>query len=220
MPQKIIPKMRPCVNAAFEQGAQDKDHLSKMRHALVFELNRLGFEKPKIKMALLEWNKKSFKVLSPGDANRQLCDYVDWFFKKECKLSCNALKDYCVLPNGGCAFTLHAFDEEITLPFSILEAALFLDKNYQRDSYLMRALINILFKIQKDNNAKTIIYAGIRSIRDRVLEKTRKNLDLMCILRDINKLEEAGFIRITRGKSGTFGTRHANGYSFLPWKPP
>jgi hypothetical protein len=220
MYEKILKKMRPCVAAAFKDGAQDKDHLKKMTYAIIFELNRLGIGKVEIKMALLDWNKKSIIALSPGDANRQLCDFVDWFFKKECKLGCKALKDYCLFPNGGCAFQLQAYVGDINLPFSLSEAMIFLEKEYRPHGYLMGLLLKSLSKIQQEKNAKNIIYVGLRTLKAQLVEDDRHILDLMTISRSLNLLEDAGFFKISRGQPGTFGTRHANGYTFLPWRPP
>jgi hypothetical protein len=220
MTEKISDQMRPCVKSAFDDGAQDKDHLNKMRHAIIFELNRLGIEKSEIKMELLEWNKKSYQVLSPGDATRQLCDYVNWFFKHECKLSCKGLEDYCLFPNGWCAFRPQSDSGEITLPFSLSEAMIFLEKEYRPHGYLMGSLLKTLSKIRVEKSAKSIIYVGVRTIQARLLEDDRHDIDLMGIMRALNKLEEAGFIKITHGQAGTFGKRPANGYSFQPWAPP
>lgn len=220
MLKKISDKMRPCVKRAFISGAKDKDHLKKMTFAIIFELNRLGIEKQEIKMALLEWNKKSYQILSEGDAKRQLCDFVDWFFKRECKLGCKALEDYCIFPDGGCAFKPRLYDGEIALPFSLPEAMIFLEKEYRPYGYLMGLLLKCLSKIQKEKNAKSIIYVGVRTLQARLIEDDRQNLDPMSLLRALNKLEAAGLIRIKHGQPGTFGTRYANGYTFLPWKPP
>ena len=58
MTKKISDRMRPCVKSAFDEGAQDKDHLNKMRHAIIFELNRLGIEKSEIKNEALGMEQK------------------------------------------------------------------------------------------------------------------------------------------------------------------
>jgi hypothetical protein len=108
----------------------------------------------------------------------------------------------------------------MTLPFSLSEAMIFLEKEYRPHGYLMGLLLKSLSKIQIEKNAKNIIYVGIRTLQARLLEDDRRNLDPMSLLRALNKLEAAGLIRIMHGQSGTFGTRHANGYTFLPWKPP
>gem|GEM_PF-1679770 len=218
--EKIADQIRPCVKFALEKGARDRDHLKKMTFAIIYELNRLHVENPEIKMALLEWNDKNYRVLSAGDAQRQLCAYVDWFFKHECKLSCKALEDYCLLPDGGCLFKPASYNGEITLPFSLLEAISFLEKEYHPHGYLMGLLLRILFAIQKEKNAKNIIYVGLREIQARILSEYGHRLEPMQILRALNKLEEAGLIRITHGQPGTSGTRQANGYIFLPWTPP
>ena len=220
MQNEVLKKMRPCVAVVFENGAQDRNEFEKMRFAIVFELRRLDVEMAKIKMALLEWNTKNNRVLSTGDAQRQLCDFVNWFFKHDCKIGCKGLKDYCRFLNGGCVFKPAVNTEEIKLPFSLVDAMVFLEKEYRRDGYLMGKLILILFKIQKDKNAPNILYVGIREIRARLNNDERLDLDEMTLLRALNKLEEAGILKITHGKSGTFGRRTANGYSFMSWEPP
>lgn len=207
------------MKAAFEEGAQDKDHLSKFRHAIIFELNRLGIEKSEIKIKLLEWNKKSYQVLSTGDARRKLCDYVDWFFKHECKLSCKGLEDYCVFQNGGCCFKRRPYQENIELPFSISEANNFLMTECKPHGYLMDCLIKILFEIQQEKGVRDIVFVGLRTLKARLSDEYRRNLDPKDILRTLSRLEENGFIRITHGKRGTFSNR-ANGYAFLPWTRP
>jgi DNA-binding transcriptional regulator YhcF (GntR family) len=216
-----IDRMRPCVKAAFEKGAQNKSHLTKMTHAIIFELKRLGIEKAEIKRALLEWNQKNFQILTEGDARRRLCDYADWLFsQKDCKLGCKALGDYCIYPNSFCWFRPQIEEGEAALPFSLSDAMDFLEKEYQPHGYLMGLLLKSLSKIQVEKNAKSIIYVGVRTIQARLLEEDHHDIDLMGIVRALNKLEEAGFIRITHGQSGTFGMRPANGYSFQPWAPP
>jgi hypothetical protein len=80
-----------------------------------------------IKMMLLEWNKKNYRVLSSGEAQRQLCDYVDWVFKGECKTGCRALKDYCVGINGICKFSRIPSNGGIELPFSLKDALLYIE---------------------------------------------------------------------------------------------
>lgn len=216
MPEKMTDKMRPCVKAALEDGAQNKDHLKKMTFAIIFELNRLNIEKSEIKMVLMEWNQKNYRKLTEGEAKRQLCDFVEWFFKHECKMSCNALNDYCLFPNGGCRFKPIPYQENIELPFSMLDAESFLMSERMPHGYLMACLLKILFKIQREKNARAIIYIGLRTLRARVLDEFRHDLDPKDILRALNKLEEEGFIRITHGERGTFSKR-ANGYTFQPW---
>lgn len=226
---KSLPKhMRPCVKAAFEKGVKadspsdrlNKEHLKKMTFAIIYELDRLEVEKAEIKTFLLDWNTRNYRILSPGDAQRQLCDFVDWYFKRECKLSCKALEDYCLFPNGGCAFKSTPYQGEIKLPFSLVDAITFLEKEYRPHGYLMGLLLRTLFSIQKEKNVKNILFIGLRTLRARLNNDFRHCLDLMTILRALNKLEEAGLIRITHGQSGTFGTRHANGYTFISWTRP
>jgi len=219
--EKNSDKIRPCVFAALKSGAQDRDHLKKMTHAIIYEFDRLQMGKADIKMILLDWNLKSYRVLSAGDAKRQLCGYVDWFFKlKDRKLSCKALEVCCVYPNGGCAFKPAQCREGFSLPFSLLDAMAYLEKEYRPHGYLMGLLLKVLFAVQKDKNSKNIIFVGVRELRARLNHDEGHNLDIMTILRALNMLEEVGIIKITHGKSGTFGTRQANGYTFLEWTPP
>lgn len=213
----LLDKMRPCVKASLNDGARDKSEFAKMRFAIIFELNRLHLEKAEIKMALLEWDKKSFQALTPGDATRKLSDFVNWFFKHECKMSCKTLVDYCLFPDGGCTFGTTPFAGNISLPFTISEAIAFLDREYQPHGYIMGLMLKILFKVQQQKNARAIVFVGLRTLQAMLNNEYRHNLDLMTISRALNMLEEAKFISIKRGQSGTFGTRHANGYTFLPW---
>ncbi len=218
MPENQLGRMRPCVRLAFEKGAQDKDHFRKMRHAIIYELNRLKVEKCEIKQALMEWNHKNYRKFTEGEAKRQLCDYVEWFFKNECNLSCKALNDYCLHPDAGCSFKRVAYQENIELPFSIIEAESFLLRECEPHGYLMSCLLKILSKIQKEN-ARKIIYIGLRTLQARLLDEYRARLDPKDILRALNKLEAEGLLRITHGERGTF-SKHANGYTFLPWVLP
>jgi len=217
---KMMEQMRPCVKNAFMHGTEDKDHFSKMRHAIIFELHRLGTDKAEIKNALLEWNQRNFNFLAPAESQRQLCDYVDWFFKKEGRCSCHSLEEYCLYPKGGCKHKPRKILGEITLPFSKIEARSYLEKKYPRDAHVMTILLNILFKIQLEKNAAQVLFVGLRTISARLLNDYRHRLDLISISRLLYKLQDAGFLSIQRGERGTNGTRRANAYTFLPWKPP
>jgi hypothetical protein len=216
----FVKLMRPCVARVFEKGARDRNEFEKMRHAIIYELRLLEVDVPQIKLELLDWNMRNTRKLSTGDAQRQLCDYVDWFFKNDCKMSCRYLSDYCGLPEGTCMFSKPVNVGEIVLPFDMIEAMNYLVKEYRPHGYAMGLLIRVLFKIQREKNAPKILYVGVREIRARLNSDERLNLDEMSILRLLNRLEEAGILKITHGKSGTFGKRTANEYTFLPWTRP
>jgi hypothetical protein len=212
--------MRPCVAEAYRNGAQDRLNFEKMRFAIIYELKRLETEKKEIKIFLLEWNKKNYQVLATGEAQRQLCDFVEWFFKHDCKLSCKVLEDYCLFPTGGCGFKPVPYSGEIRLPFSEMDAVNYLLKEYRPHGYLMGVIVRVLFKIQLEKCARHEVFVGLRTLEARINEEYRFHIDLMTILRALNELETAKLIRITHGKPGTFGKRTANGYTFLPWSPP
>lgn len=212
--------MRPCVAEAYQKGAQDRQHFEKMRFAIIYELKRLAIEKPDIKIFLLEWNAKNYQALATSEAQRQLCDFVDWFFKRDCKLSCKALVDYCLFPSGGCGFKPVPYSGEIQLPFSELDVVAFLEREFRPNGYLMGVIVRVLFKIKIEKCAKKEVFVGLRTLQARINDEFRFQSDLMAILRALNELEKLRLIRITHGKPGTFGKRTANGYAFLPWSPP
>lgn len=218
--EKLLNKMRPCIAAAVKKGAQDRQHFEKMRFAIISELKRLDIDKPDIKIFLLEWNKKNYQVFASGEAQRQLCDFVDWFFKRDCKLSCKALEDYCLFPNSGCGFKPVPYSGEIRLPFSELDVVTYLEREMRPNGYLMGIVVRVLFKIQIEKCAKNEVFIGLRTLQARINGEYRFHSDLMAILRALNELERIKLIRITHGKPGTFGKRTANGYAFLPWAPP
>lgn len=212
-----LSKMRPCVAGALINGSSDEDHFRKMRQAIIYELNRITIDRAEIKSVLMDWNQRNHKRFTEGDARRKLCDYVDWFFKHDCKMSCKALTEYCLF--GGCGFQETSYQGEIELPFSLQDADSYLMTECMPHGYLMACLIKILYAIQKEKNARKIIFVGLRTLQSRVLEEFHHNLDLMSILRALNMLEEKELIRMTHGKRGTF-TACANGYTFLPWVRP
>src|SRR4030042_945646 len=105
-------KMRPCIRKCLQEGLLEKipsklyeEVRKKMTFAIIYEMNRLGAEPGLIKQSLLNWNDRCINALTVNRAKRQLCDFVDWFLKKNCRMSCKTLFDYCLYPSGvGCQF--------------------------------------------------------------------------------------------------------------------
>jgi hypothetical protein len=210
--------MRPCVKDALDNGVEDEQSFSKMRHAIIFELKRIGFEKPAIKRELMEWNKKCRPRLSEGDAKRQLCGYVDWFYKKECKLSCKGLQDYCTRVDT-CVFMRTQKNNSYELPFSVADARLFLEHNYAPEGHLMGLILQTMIRMKVKKKAQNILFVGLREIRDSLLDKENCNSNEMTISRYLYKLEKIGFFKITKGKRGSF-SRKSNAYEFNSWELP
>lgn len=217
--QTILESIRPCVAYVLCNGAKDYEHFKKMRHAIVCELKRLNMERGKIKMTLLEWNDLNYNKLTPSEAQRQLCDYVDWVFKREVKIGCKALGEYCRFGGAGCSFKRKSFQDGESISFSMTDALVFLERECKPKGYTMGMVLQTLIAIKREKNVGTV-FAGVRHIQEMINNTTRHCLDLMTILRALNELERTGFIAIKRGKSGTFGNRHANEYTILQWKPP
>jgi hypothetical protein len=98
--------MRACTKWAFEHGVEGSprdQEWQKMRHAIIFECKRIGIDRAETKQMILAWNSRNLSPLSPSDANRQLCGFVDRLYKENnAKLSCKALQDYCVSDDSFC----------------------------------------------------------------------------------------------------------------------
>lgn len=212
--------MRECVRDAFEKGVTDEETFRKMRHAIICEMKLLGINKAKIKMALIEWNKKNKPKLSPNETKRQLNDYVDWSFKKDTKISCKALKDYCIDKGRFCEYRKKTKRESQQIPFDFLEAVTFLENRYGAEGFELVKILRTIIKIKKFKDAKWVLFVGLREIQAQLMDTERWNVDLMTISRRLYKLETIGFIKITRGEKGSFGNKKANAYEFISWSVP
>lgn len=211
-------KMRPCVRNALEEGAKNIFQFEKMRFAIIYELKRLGFKKENIKQILFDWNQRCYKVLTTGEAKRQLCEYVDWFYKKECKLSCKGLTSYCIHKDGECEFK-KANKKNEKLPFPLNATINKIEHKYQPHGYLMGKIIRILESARQERGGWDKVYIGMRTIKAKLLDIENIAIDIMTISRELYRMQEVGILKIEKGKPGTFGTRHANGYKFLKWSP-
>ena len=162
-----IEGLRQCVSLALKNGTHGNAAFKKMRHAIIFELNRIGIEKEKIKDMLLDWNKRNEKPLSLGDARRQLHDYTDWFLGTNCKLSCKALEDYCT-GKTTCKFYIQKTDNfqkeyQDNAPFNHAELQKYLEEKYPGEAYELLTIIQALRRFQSDKQVTTI-YIGFRGI--------------------------------------------------------
>jgi hypothetical protein len=221
--KKIIENMRDCVKEGFRKGCERGAEFIKMRHAIILELHRLGYDYPEIKDVLLEWNKKCEKPLSPSKQKIHLQGYVDWVAKNQCKIGCNALRDYCP-GEEKCQFYLKTThkNRELSkeLPFDMQELDKFLTERFKAAGYVMMLIVKTLRKYQCENATGIIIIIGLRKISSAIRDQYNHSFGAMDILRKIKLLIEAGVLeQVVKGKRGNFSNL-ANGYKFLPWKHP
>lgn len=221
--KKSFEQMRDCVKKALSEGCDSGHQFRKMRYAIIVELLQLGYEPSEIKDLLSDWNKKCEKPLGVAEERDQLHGFVDWVVDHNCKVGCKALEDYCI-GKETCQFhfkiTAKNRQETKDLPFDRQELRSFLDKRFKADGYLINLIVSALRCIQVENSTGEVILIGLRKISSVIRDKYGHYIDIMTILRKIHLLVEEGVLQlVTKGKSGTFN-RQANGYRFLPWKPP
>lgn len=214
--------MRDCVRQAFENGSAPGCEFKKMRHAIIVEHKRLGASSSEIKDELLEWNKRCESPLSIGKQRSQLMKYVDWTDKKECKIGCNALKDYCI-GESRCEFykrkTLLGREIAKHNPLDFDRVESYLESHYKVDAYVMMLILKVLRRTQVEN-AKEVILIGIRGIVRKIRDVYQHAIDKSTIIRRMEDLISEGILEKTiKGKRGTFSGK-ANGYRFLAWTPP
>ncbi|MBN1622396.1 MAG: hypothetical protein JW871_07390 [Endomicrobiales bacterium] len=224
MEMKIFNNMRDCVKNAYENGCERGYEFQKMRHGLIAELKRLGLSPSQIKDELLEWNKRCEKPLNPSEQRSQLLKYVDWFEKKDSKMGCNALNDFCI-GKDKCIFYIKRANKNSkqisVLPFDLQELEKFLVIRFQSKGKAMFYIVQSLRKAQFDKNAGEIIYIGFREIGSMLRDSYQCISEAAEIRRLVLLLVDEGIIEIVeKGQSGTFGMRKANGYRFLQWKHP
>jgi len=212
--------MRACVRWAWEHGAEGgprDESWRKMRHGIVFELRRLNIDRAEIKNMILAWNQKNLNPLSLNDAKRQLCGYVDWLFKKTgALLSCKALKDYCIADETGCAFARPSLIEPFD--YSVQDAERFLEKIDARHSRTLIAVLRLMLSL-RDETKRAVIYVGSRRLCALLFDREGMELESIEVLRVLRKLADFGFLSIQSGQAGTFGSRRANEYRMLNWRP-
>lgn len=220
-----LDRMMDCVKNAFLNGSQSGDDFHHMRHAIIVELIRLGYEKAEIKQMMLEWNERCERPLGLSEQKIQLCGYVDWVFKNDCKVGCKAMIrfGYC-LGEAQCQFhiqqnrTKHQRIPE--LPFNYLELKKYLEERYKADWYGLCIVLDTLLWFQMEKAKGEIIYIGYRQLSALILDRCNKRFDKMDVYRRIQTLILEGIIeKAVAGKQGMF-IHKANGYRFLPWKRP
>ncbi len=221
--KKSIENMRDCVKDKFNNGCERGLEFLKMRHAIILELRRLGYEYSEIKDKLLEWNEKCEKPYSQSEQKIKLLGYVDWVAKCDCKIGCKALKDYC-LGEKRCQFylktTYHNRELNKELPFDMQELDKFLSERYKAEGYIMMLIIKVLRRYQYEKATGEIMLIGLRKIASIIRDKYNYSFEAMDILRKIKLLIEEGILeQVAKGKKGNFSNL-ANGYKFLPWKHP
>jgi hypothetical protein len=214
-------EIRPCVKDAYDNGSITREDRRKMVYAIIYELNRLGVQADVIKAELVQWNDRCRNKLSPGDAKRQLCDYVDWFNKHECRLSCKSLRDYCIDKSGSCPFSVVPKTQK-ELTYTISQADNFLIREFPESGkgHTMSIVLQSLVSIWNEKGRPRQLFAGTRSVQARILETHRSLLDLMTILRRLRDLSDIGFLSMQSGERGSFGFRRSNAYQLLDWTPP
>lgn len=219
---KSLEYIRDCVRQAFLNGSNRGQEFRKMRHAIIYELERVGFDSSEVKDKLLEWDQRCEKPHSISEQKSQLLKYVDWFESKECKMSCRSLEDYCLGKNN-CQFYIKTSykkrQEMPKLPFNIDELETFLRERFKADGYTMLLIIKSLRFFQYEK-ASEIVFIGYRKICSIIRDKFGHRLSPMDIFRKMQYLKDEGIIeQVFKGKRGNF-TKKANGYKLLPWKLP
>ena len=223
MAKKSLDNLRDCVKEALNNGCERGLEFQRMRHAIIIELLRLGYDYSEIKDLLLDWNKRCEKPLGLSDQKSQLLGYVDWVAERQCKTGCNALRDYC-LGKEKCQFYSKTtqYKREIIkeLPFNLQELDDFLNKRYKADGYIMMLIVRALRWYQHEQITGEVILIGLRKIASVIRDKYNHSFVAMDIFRMIKLLMEEGVLElVVKGKKGNF-SKQANGYKFLPWKHP
>lgn len=219
--KKSTLNLRPCVEKSYRNGAQTVAERDKMRHALIFELRRLGYSFEEIEDMLTEWNARCLKPYKTDD---DISGYIGWFETVEgnAQLGCNALEDYCIGKND-CWF--HRKDEDAkrrqtnSLPFDIEGLDRYLTGQYKSRAYMCILVVKVLRQFQQEKNPGPTICVGFREIASRI-KKYGHTVEPMMIVRCMKVLEDEGVLsKIASGRPGRF-THRANSYMFNQWIAP
>jgi hypothetical protein len=219
--KKSIENMRDCVKEAFFAGSKRGHEFNKMRHAIIVELKRLGYDSSKIKDKLLEWNDRCEKPLGIGEQRRQLIKYVEWVDKHEVKLGCKALEDYCI-GKDKCQFNrkLSLLNRSTTkdLPFDIKQLECFLTERFKADGFGMLLVVKALRWFQIEKATGPTILVGYRTLSSIIRDKHGYNLNPMDVFRKMQQLIDEGLVeQVVKGKGGDF-THQSNGYQLRAWR--
>lgn len=215
--------IRDCVKKAFENGVERGREFQKMRHALIVELKYLKYTPDEVKDLSVEWNERCEKMLPPSEMKRQLFNYVDWVFRKDTRLGCRALNDYCIGENI-CQYRLRTAGanraKTAELPFDMRELEQYLEERFKSGGHPIILIVKALRYYQQEKATGDIILIGARTISQIIRGKYGHTIDHMTVWRQMQLLIDEGIIeQAIKGKSGTF--KHlANGYRFLRWWPP
>ncbi|MEI8366693.1 MAG: hypothetical protein WCF65_09790 [Parachlamydiaceae bacterium] len=224
MLDKKLNGMMDCIKSGFIDGCQRGLEFRTMRHGIIIEMMRLGFNSDEIKEQLLEWNKRCEKVLGPSEAKTQLSKYVDWVFKlKEARIGCRAMHDYCIGPEK-CSYFKNKYvvNRKATQrsPEYWTEVSKFLQERFKADGYTLMMVLQVLSDYQHEKGTGEVIFIGYRKIAQILAGKHNYHPSAMEVCRKIAILIEEGILEMTiKGKPGMF-THQANGYRFLPWQWP
>lgn len=221
--KKNLDSLRDCVRQALFNGCESGLEFNKMRHAIILELKRLGYNSSEIKDKLIEWNRKCERPLSLSEQKIQLLGYVNWVDKHQCKIGCKGLEDYC-RGKDKCQFYLKTTyqnrQKTQQLPFNLDELDKFLTERYKGEGYTMMLIIKALRFCQQEKATGEIILIGYRTISSIIRDKYGHNIAPMDVCRKINNLINEKVIEKTaKGRAGQFGGQ-ANGYRFLQWEHP
>jgi|GEM_PF-4823888 hypothetical protein len=223
-PSIISQRLRhDCVKKVFNEGAKAKDEYSKFRHAIICEMKDLGLVQLRIKELLREWNEKGeYKISAEGEIRRQLDGYVDWAFKKDIKIGCTSLKDFCLKNEGiTCIYDLirrkksnednsaepHVSEENI---LSHLKTHSLQKNNFIIHAWVWKALKHRQLELSLTMN--DIIFIGYRDIARIVNEQHKSRISPREISRAMQELISTGLVILAyKGKEGEF-KRQSNGY--------
>lgn len=219
--------MRPCVKKILDTGLREKlpkqlfeDLRKKMTYVIIHDLRRINIEPIDIKQMLLSWNDRCIMKLSSGDAKRQLCGFVDWFLKKECKLSCKGLADFCLYPEGtGCAFQKKAELRKVN--YTTGEAQVYLERTFPKYGigYRMGYVLEALHKAREEKGVDRL-YIGLRTLAAILYDIRSWRVETKELSKYLYRLQEEKFLKIEKGEKGSFVFRHSNAYTFLDWHNP
>jgi len=213
--------MRPCIESILNYGLQNKtskelyEQVRKdMTFAIIHDLKRMGFNQDNIKKSLLEWNDRCIIKLTLNEAKRKLCDFVDWFFKRECKLSCKKLADYCLFSSGfGCFFQKKT--PLNTLNYNLGEMRCYLENKYPQYAlgYRLFNVLSVLYDVRQQKGVENI-FIGLRAISDMIYNNQNGTISGKELSRLLYKLQDEDIIKIKKGEAGSFGYKRANEYCF------
>ena len=222
--RKALRNMRPCVLNALENGVQSGAKFEAMRHSIIAELIRLGYEEREIKERLITWNALCERPLTGKILNNHLMKYVNWCLKRDVKTGCKTLEAYCV-GERRCWYV--AFSEEARrryaeqpLPFEMNELERYMRERYGPRAEMLISVVKILRVRQVQNLTGEVIFAPCRKVAIWIAERYGYRITKNDVFYALKVFEMEGVLGLrVQGKSGP-NSKESNGYSFLLWKHP